>query len=227
MTKLKKENTTIVRTKSGTKIYVHGNPNNQVQRDRAGDQFVNYYNRNFTKKEQLQIGNIWYDMFNKDHNATQSPPAKPNDWIAFTGTFTGIDARTLNKRKKMVDLYINPHARNDEQAATHEMIHAKKFMTGVTQHNERKVDFEAIGRISRKAINNMRYGYYFSKSEGNPYLAKKRDLTYNQRDTIMHNGVKSDKILLTGSLSKNIIGKPVEKQVNKKFKKSFFFKRKF
>jgi hypothetical protein len=225
----KKENTTVVTTKSGTKVYVVGNYYDEKLRDRAGDIFVNYLNRNFTESEQKRIGNIYYDFLNEKHNTTQTPRAKVSKkgWLAQTGTFTGKDARELNPRhEKMVDVTFQPDIRNDESIISHEMIHAKKFMEGIkgNHQNERKIDFEMVGRISHKGIEDIHHGYYFSP-EGNPSLKRKRGITLEKKGEIAKQGVFDDRRLLTGSLEKHMIGKPVEKRVHKKFPESFFFKK--
>lgn len=225
----KKENTTVLTTKSGTKVYVVGDYQDTEIRDREGNIFVNYFNRNFTDSEQKRIGNIYYDFLNKKHNTTQTPRAKmgKKDWLAQTGTFTGKAAQKLNPRhEKMVDITFQPYIRNDESIIAHELIHAKKFMEGIKGHhqNERKIDFEMVGRISHKGIDDIHHGYYFSP-KGNPYLAKKRGTTLREKGKIAKQGVFDDRKLLTGSLEKNLIGKPVEKRVHKKFPESFFFKK--
>jgi hypothetical protein len=225
----KKRNTTVLTTKSGTKVYVVGNYTDQEQRDREGDKFVNYYNNDFTEIEQQRIGNIYYDFLNEKHNTTQYPEAKPRNkhWLAQTGTFTGKDAQKLNPRhEKMVDITFLPEVRNDESVIAHELIHAKKFMEGIKGHhqNERKIDFEMVGRITHHGIENIEHGYYFSP-EGNPYLKRKKGISLKKKGEIAKQGVYDDRELLTGSLEKHMIGKPVEKKVHRKYPESFFFKR--
>jgi hypothetical protein len=157
----------------------------------------------------------------------QHPNTINKDWLACTGTFTGEDAKRLNPlHKKMVDMYFRPGRRDDESAVTHELIHAKKFMMGVKRHNEHKIDFEMVGRISERGIKNMHSGYYFHE-EGNPHLAKKKELSLKEKGDIAKQGVFDDRILLTGSIKKSIKGKPAETKVDKTFRKSFFFKKKF
>jgi hypothetical protein len=81
-----------------------------------------------------------------------------------------------------------------------------------------------VGRISQKGIKDMHHGYYFSP-EGNPHLKRKRGISLKEKGEIAKQGVFDDRELLTGSLEKHMIGKPVEKKVHRKFPKSFFFKR--
>jgi hypothetical protein len=222
-------NTTIFSTKSGTKVYVVGNNKDKRLRERVGEYFIKYFNRNFTINEQEQIGNIFYDTYNRYHNMVQNPPVRIDnkDWIAQTGTFSGPEAKQLNPRhKKMVDITFLPEAHDDETAITHEMIHARKFMRGVKGrfHNERQIDFEMIGRISQKGVKSIQNGYYFSPA-GNPYLAQKQGVSLEKKGEIAKDGVMEDRRLLTGSVTKSVIGKPIEKKSNRLFRKSFFFKR--
>lgn len=225
-----RENTTVVTTKSGTKVYVVGTYKDKRLRDRVGDRFVNVYNRNFTEREQRQVGNIYYDIYNRDNTAQTTPqPMKNDNRIAQTGTFCGPDARRLNPhRRKMVDTYFAPDVRHDEHTITHEMIHALKFMRGIKgrKHNERKVDFEAVGRLSYHGVRTTNHGYYFSP-EGNPFLAKKRGMSLIRKGQIAQQGIFADRLLLTGSMNRSMKGKPIERRVNKMFRKSFFFKRSF
>lgn len=224
-----KINTTAIKTKSGTEVYVVGTTakGNRAVRVKAGDKFVDVYNRNFTEKEQRQIGNILYDLYDKHRD---SSGGIPKGWLAATGTFTGKTARRLNPHhKKMVDVNFAPDGRQDESCITHELIHAKKFMLGIkgNQHNERKVDFEAVGRISRHGVITKHQGYYFAGKEGNPHLARKKGMRLKEKVRISKEGVYADRRLLTGSLSNSIIGKTAERKVNNLFPRSFFFKRKF
>jgi hypothetical protein len=223
----RRNNTTTFTTKSGTKVYVVGDYVDQPVRDRAGNKFVAYFNRDFTIAEQRQIGNIYYDLYDKYHNTCPHDNMKKNNWVGKTSTFVGKEVNELNpRRKKMVDVTFTPDARNDESAVTHEMIHAMKFMEGIPgkKHNERKIDFEMIGRISRDGIKNMQFGYYLSP-KGNPYLAKKRGVTLEEKGRIAQEGLFEDRRLLTGSLSKRVIGKPIENKSDELFRKSFFFKK--
>lgn len=228
---MKKNNMSVITTKSGTKVYVVGTFKDKLLRDKIGDEFVNYFNRDFTIAEQKEIGNIYYDVYNRNNSLKQIPRPKMNraEWIAQTGTFTGDDAKKLNPGyPKMVDVSFKAEARDDEGAVTHELIHAKKFMGGIpgTRHNERKIDFEMVGRISPKGIHNLENGYYFSP-EGNAALRSKRGITLQQKGEIAKRGVIDDRLLLTGSVRKQMIGKPIAERSNKLFRKSFFLKKKF
>lgn len=220
-------NSTAVRTKSGTEVIVFGKAvkGNATLRSKVGDKFVNVYNRNFTVEEQKQIGNILYDLYENNPDSS-SGTLRSKNTVAQTGTFTGEQAQEFNPHhKKMVDMQFAPDARYSEGTITHELIHAKKFMVGIKgrHHNERKIDFETIGRI--RSVSAMDHGYYFSPA-GNPYLAKKR-IPLTKKREIVERGVRSDRILLTGALSKSITGKVAEQRVNRLFPRSFFFKRKF
>lgn len=209
------------KTKSGTTVFVVGGA--RQERIKAMDYLLKYYNRNFTIAEQKTIGNIYYDLL----AGTSKDSAGRT--IAETGTFVGEMAKKMNPtKKKMVDLYVAKDGRNSEHTITHELIHAKKFMSGITgdKHDERKIDFEAVGRVSRSGLEykNM-HGYYFSPL-GNKALAKKK-MSNTEKGEVAYKGVLDDRKLLTGSLNTSIIGVKAEKTANKLFSKSFFNKKKF
>jgi hypothetical protein len=208
------------KTKSGTTVFVVGGA--RQERIKALDYLLKYYNRNFTVAEQKTIGNIYYDLL----AGTSKDSAGKT--IAETGTFVGKMAKAMNPtKKKMVDLYVSKDGRSSEHTITHELIHAKKFMSGITgdKHDERKIDFEAVGRVSRNGLKreNM-HGYYFSPL-GNKTLAKKK-MSNSEKGEIAYKGVLDDRRLLTGSLNTNIVGINAEKKANKLFPKSFFNKKK-
>lgn len=209
------------KTKSGTTVFVVGGA--RQERNKAMDFLLKYYNRNFTISEQKTIGNIYYDLL----AGTSKDSAGKR--IAETGTFVGEMAKNMNPtKKKMVDLYVAKDGRSSELTITHEMIHAKKFMLGITgdKHDERKIDFEAVGRVSRNGLKyeNM-HGYYFSPSV-NKALAKKKVPLADKRK-IAYAGVLDDRKLLTGSLNTSIIGINAENTAKRLFPKSFFNRKKF
>jgi hypothetical protein len=209
------------KTKSGTTIFVVGGA--KQERNKALDYLLKFYNHNFTIGEQKTIGNIYYDLL----AGTSKDSAGKH--IAETGTFVGEMAKKMNPaKKKMVDLYVSKDGRTSEHTITHELLHAKKFMSGITgdKHNEREIDFEAVGRVSRSGLNyeNM-HGYYFSPS-GNKTLAKKK-IPIVEKGKIAHAGVLDDRRLLTGSLNTSIIGINAENKAKKLFPKSFFNRKKF
>lgn len=209
------------KTKSGTTIFVVGGA--RQERIKALDNLLKYYNRNFTVTEQKIIGNIYYDLL----AGTSKDSAGKT--VAETGTFTGTMAKQLNPtKKKMVDLYVSKDGRTSEHTITHELIHAKKFMSGIpgNKHNEKEIDFEAVGRVSRNGLKyeNM-HGYYFSPL-GNKSLAKKK-MSNTEKGEIAYKGVLDDRRLLTGSLNNSLIGVNAESKANKLFPKSFFNRKKF
>jgi hypothetical protein len=119
---------------------------------------------------------------------------------------------------------IRNNRKKDPGVIVHELIHAKLFMRGIhgSKQNEKKVDFETVGRLKKSGLMKKNSGYYYSRKEGNRNLPSRRD---PQRDKISFKGILHDRILLTGSVKKNIIGRPVEKRVDNRFRQSFFFKR--
>jgi hypothetical protein len=211
---------TEVKTKSGTTVYAQGG--DRRARDTALDKFLKFYNRDFTIVEQKIIGNIWYNY------KTNSGKNLRGQRVAETGTFVGPDAKKFNPTKnKMVDVTFSKETRGNEYTVVHEMIHAKKFMQGIpgNKHNEKKIDFEAMGRVSKNGLKNIETGTYFHPS-GNTALAKKK-IPNTAKGEIAQKEMIKDRKMLTGSANKSIIGKVAEKKSNKLFKKSFFNKKKF
>jgi hypothetical protein len=100
------------------------------------------------------------------------------------------------------------------------------FLEGIKgrDQNERKIDFEAVGRVSEKGIHNIKHGYYFSP-EGNRFLRSKKGISLAKKGEIAKQGAFDDRVLLTGSMDRQLIGKPIEDKANKLFRKSFFFKK--
>jgi len=210
------------KTKSGTIIYARGG--SREVRSRAIDDFLKYYNRDFTIQEQRTIGNIWYDVQTGKKKITGRKP------IAETGTFVNKDIKTLNPgRKKMVDTTFAPDVRKDEPTIVHEMIHAKKFMQGIPgkRHNERKIDFEVIGRLSRSGLkDHMQHGHgYYYHPKGNRALAELQ-ISNQEKQKIASKGVLHDRNLLTGSINKSITGKTAVSRAETLFRQSFLNKRK-
>lgn len=214
-------NATYYYTESGNKVYVVGTSrkNNKPVRVRVGKQFVKVYDKNFTAREQRMIGNLYYNI--------QEEPDQKRHFIADTGLSRSHEARRLNRGKGMMcEIRVAPDARDNEEIITHELIHAKTFMrhrsSDHSKHNERKIDYEAVGRVSPQGLFAMQHGYYFS-TLGNQEIGKRK--YKGRRNKIVSRGILHDRLLLTGSIKKSLIGKPVEKRVNKTFKRSFFFKR--
>ena len=211
---------TSVKTKSGTIVYAQGG--DRHSRDIALDKFVKFYNRDFTIQEQKIIGNVWYNYkTNKGKNLH-------GETVAEAGTFVGPDAKKFNpNKKKMVDVTFSKDMRGNEYSIVHEMIHAKKFMTGVpgNKHDERKIDFEAMGRVSLNGFKNIQTGTYLHPS-GNVYLAKMK-IPNTSKGSIAHQELVKDRKMLTGSLSNSLTGKTAERRANKLFPQSFFNRKKF
>jgi hypothetical protein len=232
------------KTKSGTKVIVIGRrcpkkgkkPNRSEEKvmEKTGKQFVKVFYNNFTKNEQLQIGNIFYDFYNNKNTNAQISGKDKGKVGAKTSYFEGERAEQLNPGyKKMIDITFNHKALknfNKETSITHELIHAKKFMSGKTgslhHHNEKKTEFETVGRVSKKSVLNFDHGYYYDpKTVPLVKKAEKEKWSNKKYNNLISNGIQQDRILLTGSLEKHMIGKPIEKQVKKKFPESFFFKK--
>ena len=211
---------TSVKTKSGTIVYAQGG--DRRARDVALDKFIKFYNRDFTISEQKTIGNIWYNY--KTHKGKNLR----GETVAETGTFVGPDAKKFNpNKKKMVDVTFTKDMRGNEYSIVHEMIHAKKFMMGVpgNKHDERKIDFEALGRVSLSGFKDIGTGTYFHPS-GNSALAKLK-IPNTSKGSIAQKELVKDRKMLTGSLSNSIIGKTAERRTDKLFPQSFFNRKRF
>jgi hypothetical protein len=183
-----------------------------------GDKFVDVYNDNFTEKEQRRIGNIHYDLSTRMVNPMNT---------AECGFHRSPSARKLNPGKGgIADIHIRDSKKMNESVIVHELIHAKKYSQGIppSKQNEKKNDFETVGRVSRRGLLQNTSGYYWSRKYGNKHMP-----TYKkagaERDRISSRGIRHDRILLTGSLNNRIKGKILEERVNGRFKQSFFFKK--
>lgn len=213
---------TSVKTKSGTTVYAQGG--SRPERSRAMDQFLKFFNRDFTISEQKTIGNIWYDL------KTGKKKNLHGQIIAETGTFVGPDAKKMNPtKKKMVDVHFanSKDVHGSESTVVHEMIHARMFMQGIPgkKHNEKKIDFEMVGRLSREGLKKHTHGYYFNPL-GNPHLGKKK-IPNKEKLKIAEEGMVRDRRLLTGSLNTSIKGKVAEKRADRLFPESFLNQKKF
>jgi hypothetical protein len=211
---------TSVKTKSGTIVYAQGG--DRRARDAALDKFLKFYNRDFTIAEQKIIGNIWYNY--KTHKGKNLR----GQTVAETSTFVGSDAKKFNPtKKKMVDVTFSKDTRGNEYTIVHEMIHAKKFMQGIpgNKHDEKKIDFEAMGRVSKNGLKNIETGTYLHPS-GNKALAKMK-IPNTAKGEIARNEIIKDRKMLTGSVNKSVTGKVAERRANELYEKSFFNKKKF
>ncbi|MCK9593785.1 MAG: hypothetical protein M0Q91_17435 [Methanoregula sp.] len=214
-------NATFIGTKSGTKVIVVGKATraDHKRRVKYGDKFVDVYNDHFTHREQRQIGNIQYSL-----NNDMKDPRNEGE-CTYTDLKTKEDRKDWNPRHERITMInIRNNRKKDPATIVHELIHAKLFMRGIhgSKQNEKKVDFETVGRLKTSGLLKKDSGYYYSRKEGNRNLPNRRD---PQRDRISFRGMLHDRILLTGSIKKNIIGKPVERRVDNRFRQSFFFKR--
>lgn len=243
-----------MKTKSGTRVILAGNTNLTQEKKRALEYFIKVYNKSFTTDEQKLIGNVVYNYDKHSNNHLEKDAYAATNFITSKST-----VQKLNPGKsKMGAVTFSKESFNDEFAIIHEMIHVKKTLQGVpykkqlTKTNEKKQDFETIGRISsgglknrigglQKAIElnkqgkkNIRpipipAGYYFDNNVSNQSLIKsipKKD----QRKTLkleeaQLNGMLQDRKLLTGSLNTNIIGKVASSRAEKLYPQSFFNKK--
>jgi hypothetical protein len=224
---------TTIFTKSGKKIIVAGRKDDAEKRHLVGKQLVNYYDKNFTKLEQKQTGDIFYDIYDHFHNSIRNKEKNSKvkyPIAAYSGTFSDdISKHCSPRQKRMVDLWIDPKLRNNEHIVTHELIHARQHMNHNKPHKdvEQKTEFEAVGRMSRHGVVNVRNGYYFAPNKNDKQIRNNDNLTKKQKITAIRElGIYHDRKLLTGSLSEKLIGKPLERRVSKQFKNSYF-KRKF
>jgi hypothetical protein len=226
-----------VTTKAGTKVYVVGNLNTSDHLlESIGRPFKRYYDKDFTKQEQKQIGNIFYDVFLNKHTHSQVSLEKRNKTGGTVSYFKGEDAEYFNPGGKgsMIEVSFGKNHRNNESFITHELIHAKEYINKkpinkmVTSTNEKKVDFETVGRVTKRGIDTFDGGYYYrnpTKKERDKIIKKYgRNKTANEKwEDFIHQNIIKDRILLTGSVKKQIIGKRAETKVKKTFKKSTIF----
>jgi hypothetical protein len=221
---------TTIFTKSGKKIIVAGKKDDTEKRHLVGKQLVNYYDKNFTVAEQQQIGNVFYDIYDKFHESIRKRDRNNKQpIIATSGTFSDdISKHCSPHQKKMVDLWIDPKFRNNEHIITHELIHARQHMNHNKPHKdiEQRTEFETVGRMSRHGVVNVRNGYYFAPNKNDKQIRNNDNLTRKQKITaIREKGVYHDRRLLTGSLSEKLIGKPLERRVSRQYKNSYFKRR--
>jgi hypothetical protein len=125
-----------------------------------------------------------------------------------------------------------------ESDIVHELIHVRKIANGKlgqSHHNEQKIDFESIGRITKEGLKqtispktpwngtyyNINNEFNKKTHSGNPSLVNSK-LSTGQKLKIASKGIIHDRKLLTGSLNTNIVGKVASSRAEKLFPKSFF-----
>jgi len=217
-------------TKAGTIIFVEGE--DAAKRKRALQYFLKVYNNDFSTDEQKKNGNLLYELKSKigiKHAAATASCGIPNDTEKKKYHITG---------RKIYILQFTDRSSNMESDITHELIHVRKYANnkfGGINHNEQKIDFESVGRMSEKGLKQTTNsktpwtGTYYNidnkikkkTHSGNPYLAELK-LPFKQKVKIASEGMMRDRKLLTGSINTNIVGATAVTRAEKLFPKSFF-----
>jgi hypothetical protein len=222
-------------TKSGTIIFVEGE--DAAKRKRALQYFLKVYNNDFSTAEQKKNGDLIYKL-----TTTVRIKGKTNTAAA---AIVGVPDKIEKKKYHIVDGKILILRFSDSSAKmgsdiTHELIHIRKYANnqfGNAYHNEQKIDFESVGRMTKKGIKQTINpktpwtGTYYNVDNainkkthsGNPYLAKLK-LPQDRKLKIASEGLVRDRKLqlLTGSINTNIVGKVASSRAEKLFPKSFF-----
>jgi hypothetical protein len=223
---IKDGGTTQGTTKSGTIIFVEGE--NEARRKRALQYFLKVYNNDFSTGEQKKNGNLVYELTSK---ITRK---------GFASASIGWPDKTEKKKyhvsgRKIYILSFTDRSAKSEFAITHELVHTRKFAANIKgdKHDEQKIDFETVGRISKGGIKqtiNPKTPYpgtYFTISSndkshpGNKYLYKLK-LPHDKKLKVASEGLVRDRKLLTGSINTNIVGRVASTRAEKLFPKSFF-----
>jgi hypothetical protein len=221
------------RTKSGTIITVKGETENK--RKRALNEFIKVYNHDFTSEEQKLNGNLIYLLKNKlELKGKQFKNA-------YAAAFQIRGSKSELKKKygiyanRIYEIAFTDKSADDEHSIVHELIHIRKYHTDPfsANHDERKIDFEAVGRISRSGITQAINpktpwtGTYFSNEHTqSTHIGNKKISNANiPRKLQIEAGIQGlihDRKLLTGSLNKNITGKTATNRAKILFPKSYF-----
>jgi hypothetical protein len=127
----------IFKNKAGMKVFVIGGKSDE-ERSNRGRPFVKYINSNYTISELNSIGNIVYDLTSKIKKS----------WAAHSAFLDVSEGNINHGRKNIFVVNFNPKYKDNEWAITHEVIHALKSINK-QPHNEKKIDFETLGRISQ------------------------------------------------------------------------------
>jgi len=216
-------------TKSGTIIFVEGE--DASKRKRALQYFLKVYNNDFSTAEQKKNGNLVYRLTSKivRRGAASASAATPNN---------NERKKYRNVGKLIFILSFTDMSSKMESVITHELVHVRKYSNnkfGPVYHNEQKIDFETVGRISKAGlkqdINDKTpwTGTYYNVNNanhkkthfGNPSLVKLK-LPFEKKVKIAAEGKIRDRKLLTGSINTNIVGKTASTRAEKLFPKSFF-----
>ncbi|MFA6258258.1 MAG: hypothetical protein WCX79_01000 [Candidatus Paceibacterota bacterium] len=216
-------------TKSGTTIFVEGE--NEARRRRALQYFLKVYNNDFSTNEQKKNGNLVYRLTSKivKRGFASASYAIPNQKEIKKYHIVG---------RKIFILSFTDQSSKMESVITHELVHTRKYANnkfGNISHNERKIDFETVGRISKEGLKqdintktpwtgtyyNVNNATHKKTHYGNPSLVKLK-LPFEQKVKIAAEGKIRDRKLLTGSINTNIVGKVASTRAEKLFPKSFF-----
>lgn len=216
-------------TKSGNIIYIEGET--AVRRNRALKYFLKVYNNDFSKDEQKKNGNLLYKLKSRvgiRHVAASAAAAIP-------ATMDRIKYHISGRR--IFILTFTEESSKMESTITHELVHVRKYANNKLahkDHNEKKIDFETVGRISKEGLkqdisSKTPYnGVYYNVDNkilkqthsGNECLAKLK-LPFDKKIEIAGRGKLHDRKLLTGSINTNIVGNTAVMRAEKLFPKSF------
>lgn len=234
---------TFMKTKSGTKIYITDTNAPDAERQKARVEFLKIYNKTFTINEQKEIGNIVfnYDKYGKGLNDKFTH-------AQFEQITNPSVVREMNPGKsRMAIITVSKDSYNDEYAIVHELLHARNFIRGMSKRkngsitNERKQDFETLGRITKQGFKKhlseaenaisldkqgkkrkkITFGGYYA-DDSNKNLVKMAGKDPKKQIAIAVDGIKRDRKLLTGSTNTNIIGKVASSRAEKLYPQSFF-----
>jgi hypothetical protein len=223
----------LLKTKSGTAVYVVGNPKSDYTfLNKVGQPVIQYYNKDFTVQEQRRIGNIFYDVYGNKNNEHQVPLGQ-KDFNGRTSQVRGEVAKQLNcGKKKMIELFLTKSARDKESIIVHELVHAKNCINATHSNhencvNELRTDFEMVGRVTQKGLRKGKAGSIYTRhpTKQETKLIKENVGTtakdkWQEWRAFLRQNVLDDRILITGSLKNQLKGKAIEDRVKKTFKQS-------
>jgi hypothetical protein len=127
------------------------------------------------------------------------------------GVLGQTDSITAPDGRDYSQIEINRHAMKDEPTIVHEVIHALRYLDDYENEDqdidEAQTELETVARVSRDGLMKMRncLGYYSYMTNGWEKL-------------------KQDRILLTGSLDRNLDGETARRRVKELFHKSNIFR---
>jgi hypothetical protein len=214
--KINGKSTTYDFTKAHQEVMAMGGKDEKT-RETAIKDLRKVYDRNFTANEQKQIGNILIDI---DTKPIKKFDAHSTRLIIKTNPQKGL---ALNHGRYYITSIGYHKNKNTEGALTHELIHARKFGIKGEKHNEKKIDFERVGRVSGTSLRNDVMGYYNDDKNINVKFA--RSVPIKKRIEVIKETMANDKKLLVGSVNKSGKGKKFVEKVEKLYPKSAFFQK--